>query len=87
MFPSAVKLGAWFTWVTVTVNVAGVLPVSSSLYAVAVMVAVPYAFCAGVKVSTPVAETSGCTEKRALLLFVTTNVTGPPVMFVAHVLL
>src|ERR1044071_10382865 len=39
------------------------------------MVALPYAFDAGVNVSVPFDATNGCTLKSALLLFVVVNVT------------
>ena len=92
-----VKLGASFTAVTAIVKVCVAL-VSSPPLAVPPLslretetVAVPFAFAAGVKVSTPVGETAGCTAKRALLSLETLNDTvwpdslaGPALIDVAH---
>ena len=79
------KPGASFTPVTVMVKVCGaevsapppvVPPLSDS---VSVMVAVPAAFAAGVKVRVPIDETAGATLKSAGLVFpVTLNVTVCP---------
>src|SRR5687767_1954078 len=55
-----------------------------------VTVAVPFAFAAGVNVSTPLAETLGCALKSALLSLEVKNVSvwplsfGPALMPVAH---
>src|SRR6266542_4734166 len=54
------------------------------------MVALPKAFAAGVKVSTPLGEIAGCAEKRVLLSFETWNATvwpdsfGPAEIALAH---
>src|SRR6266568_2316080 len=72
---SLTAVGGSLTGLIVIVNVTGaevstppfaVPPLSCS---VTVTVALPNAFGAEVKVSTPAAEIAGCTEKRALLLF------------------
>ncbi len=78
------KLGASLTAVTVIVNVCVAL-VSSPPFAVPPLslrktetVADPFALVAGVKVSTPVGETAGCTAKSALLSLETLKVTVWP---------
>src|SRR5437867_4695821 len=82
--PPPVNDGSSLTAVTVRVNVCGdevseppfaVPPLSDS---VTVTVALPNAFAAVVKVSTPLGESAGCTEKSALLSLLVLNETLCP---------